>query len=432
MSRRRSQLSFANDVVWSLMFDGAAIIANLVTFILLGRNLGDDGYGAYLGLFGITGPLSGLAWAGVGLAALQQLLRDERDPLEVTRRMLGQGLLTAVLVLPLAFIIGLLTVRSLAFVDIVFIVVSELLAVNVLMISAFILQGVEGIPSASRLRMMVVGTRLFTVLALFSLDALSVRAIGIMNTALFALLTLWVIMVRLPKAGIETWPGRPSRDDSKLALTFAIPMIGSNIQLDGDKTVLNAYGMEATAGVYGAAFRVVNMAFTPIRALQAAAHNRLLPKATATTGLQMKRTRTFALINLAAILPICVVLWFGVSLFEPLLGEDFETSASIARWLLLFLPLKAVSSVPTTGLLGLGKAVTRAKINLFAGAVSLVLYIVLIPPFSWGGAVAGTIIGELLILGLGWNRLVFWQRRADEEAEQDVDETLDEFAPTDK
>ena len=421
MKNRKDGLSFANDVVWALMFDGLAIVAQLVTFLLLGRTLAAAGYGAYIGLFGITGPLSGLAWAGVGLAALQQIVRDEKDPVEVAKRMLGQGLGTGLAVLPIAIAIAALTVRSLTFTESLFIIISELLAVNVLMISSFVLQGVQGVPAASRLRMMVVGTRLFTVLFLFSIDALTIQALGVMNTAIFALLTLWVLMVRLPKAGIRMWPGKPSREDTTLAMTFAFPMLGTNIQLDGDKTVLNAYGMEAVAGVYGAAFRVINMAFTPIRALQAAAHNRLLANATDSTGLQVQRAKTFALINLAAIIPICVILWFGVDLFEPLLGEDFESSARIARWLLLFLPLKALSSVPTTGLLGLGKTLTRAKIIIFSGVVSLVLYIVLIPPFSWGGAVAGTIIGEFLLLVLGTQRLLAWQRRADEELMEEAE-----------
>ncbi len=415
MSRRSRTLSFANDVAWSLAFDGTAMIANIITFILLGKNLGDDGYGAYVGLFGITGPLSGLAWAGVGLAALQRILRDEHDPVEVARRMLGQGLATAVAVLPIALGLAALTIRSLSFTDILFIVLAELLAVNVVMISAFVLQGTEGIPAASRLRMMVVGLRLFGVLALFSMDSLTIGWLGITNTALLSMLTFWVIVVRLPRAGISTRPGKPTRDDTSMALSFSIPMIGSNIQLDGDKTILNAYGMAAEAGVYGAAFRVVNMAFTPIRALQSAAHNRLLPKGDDVEGLQLRRTRTFALINLAAVLPICGVLWFGVGLFEPLMGEDFEESAPIARWLLLFLPLKAMSTVPTTGLLGLGRTTTRAKVNLTAAALSVVLYIILIPQFGWAGAVAGTIVGEFVLLLLGVQRLIVWQRRTDEE-----------------
>ena len=428
MKKASEKLSFANDVVWSLMFDGGAIVANLVTFILLGRNLGDAGYGAYLGLFGIIAPLSGLAWAGVGLAALQQILRDEKDPVEVARRMLGQGLGTAILVLPIALVLGSLAIRSLSFAEMFFIMAAELLAVNVVMISANVLQGTLGIPAASRLRMLAVVVRLSTVLSLFAIDSLSIQSIGILNTALFALLSIWVLKVRLPKAGIPTWPGKPSRQDTRLAMEFAIPMLGANIQLDGDKTVLNAYDMEATAGVYGAAFRVVSLAFTPIRALQAAAHNRLLAKAEESKGLQVKRSRTFAMINLTATIPICLILWFGVELFEPLLGADFEESARIARWLLIFLPLKAVSSVPTAGLLGLGRTTTRAKLNLFTGAVALILYVVLIPSLSWVGAVIGTIAAEFLLLVLGIHRLVHWQRVADEA--QQVDQKSDEPLPS--
>jgi O-antigen/teichoic acid export membrane protein len=421
MSVKKGRLSFANDVAWSLLFDGSAMVANIITFILLGRNLGDEGYGAYVGLFGITGPLSGLAWAGVGLAALQRILRDEHDPAVVTRRMLGQGLLTGVAALPVALIIGSLAIRSLDFAEIFFIVVSELLAVNVIMVSAFVLQGVAGIPTASRLRMTVIAVRLITVLGLFFSDQLSILGIGISNTILLSLVTLWVITKRLPNAGIDVRPGRPMREDAKIALSFSIPMVGSNLQLDGDKTILNAYGMSAEAGVYGAAFRVVNMAFTPIRALQAAAHNRLLPQEEGSEGLHVRRTRRFAALNFVSVLPICVVLYFAVGLFEPLLGDDFEESARIARWLLPFLPLKAMSSVPSTGLLGLGRTGTRAKINLGAAAVSLVLYIILIPQWGWAGAVVGTIIGELSLLILGSWRLVHWQRHADEEARNTIE-----------
>ena len=96
-------------------------------------------------------------------------------------------------------------------------------------------------------------------------------------------------------------------------------MIGSNLQLDGDKTVLNAYGMEEVAGVYGAAFRVINMAFTPIRALQSAMHNRLLPHDADDHGLHVRRAKSFAMLNLATILPIGIILYFAVDLFEPLI-----------------------------------------------------------------------------------------------------------------
>ena len=94
-AKRKDRLSFANDLFWSLCFDGFSVIANVVAFWLLSKNLAPAGYGAYIGLFGIVGPLGGLAWAGVGLAALQRIVRDEHDPVKVARAMLGQGMALA-------------------------------------------------------------------------------------------------------------------------------------------------------------------------------------------------------------------------------------------------------------------------------------------------------------------------------------------------
>jgi O-antigen/teichoic acid export membrane protein len=405
--------SFAADVGWSMAHDGTTVVANLVAFLLLGRNLGDAGYGAYVGVFGIIGPLAGLAWAGVGLAALQRIVRAEHDHEQVARRMLGQGLLTGIGGTVVAIGIGALFIRTLPLLDIAALVVAELLALNVVLISAFILQGVQGVPAASRLRMVVVGIRLLIVVGLHQLDLLTVRNIGLSGVVLFTLLTIWVLTVRLPRVGISVRPGRPTSEDSRLAFSFSIPMVGSNVQLDGDKTVLNAYGMADVAGVYGAAFRVINMAMTPIRALQAAAFNRLLPHDETAIGQHTRRARRFALLNLVAVLPVCVVLFFAVDVLKPLLGDDFEESARMARWLLLFLPLKAVSDAPLGGLLGLGRPTTRAWCVLAAAGVSLALYVVLIPIWSWAGAVVGTVVGEFVLLLVGTHRLVTWQRHHD-------------------
>lgn len=413
-AKRKDRLSFANDVVWSLGFDGLTVVANIVAFLLIGRNLGDDGYGAYIGLFGIIGPLGGLAWAGVGLAALQRIVRDKEDPIAVTRSMLGQGFFLATAGSILAIIVALLTVRTLNLLEIGSIVFAELMAVTIVMISSFVLQGVRGVPAASRLRIAVVLIRLGVVVGLFLTGTLTVAAIGISTSVLFSLLSVFVLVRSLPAAGLNVLPGRFTKADRNIALSFSIPMIGSNLQLDGDKTVLNAYGMEDVAGVYGAAFRVINMAFTPIRALQAAMHNRLLPHDADDHGLHVRRAKSFAMLNMATILPIGIILFFAVDLFEPLIGSDFAESATIARWLLVFMPIKALSSVPLGGLLGLGRTTTRAWVMGISAVVSLAFYIALIPLWSWVGAVVGTVIGELVLLILGTERLLTWQRRSDE------------------
>lgn len=414
--RRKDRFSFANDVVWALGNDGSVVVANIVAFWLLSKNLASAGYGAYIGLFGIIGPIGGLAWAGVALASLQRIVRDGADPVRTTRAMLGQGLALASAGSVLATAVALATVRSLSVLDIVSIVFAELVALTVVMISSSVLQGVRGVPTASRLRITVTMLRLAAVVGLFLAGRLTIAALGITTSILFSLLTIWVLTRWLPAAGIRVLPGRFAKEDSSMALSFSIPMIGSNIQLNGDKTVLNAYGMEEVAGVYGAAFRVINMAFTPIRALQSAMHNRLLAHDSSDYGLHVRRAKSYAKMNLATVIPIGVVLFFAVELFEPVIGADFAESSRMARWLLIFLPIKALSSVPLTGLLGLGRPNTRAWVMGIAAALSLLLYVLLIPIWSWVGAIVGTVVGELVLLILGTQRLIVWQRRSDDEA----------------
>ncbi len=412
-AKRKDRLSFANDLFWSLCFDGFSVIANVVAFWLLSKNLAPAGYGAYIGLFGIVGPLGGLAWAGVGLAALQRIVRDEHDPVKVARAMLGQGMALALGGTLVAITIARFAVRTLSLFEISSIVFAELMALTIVMISSFILQGVKGVPAASRLRLVVLVIRVVVVVTLFFTDRLTIAALGVSTSILFSLLSVWVLMRSLPAVGLPVLPGGFGKDDSKIALSFSVPLVGSSLQLDGDKTVLNAYGMEDVAGIYGAAFRVINMAYTPIRALQSAMHNRMLPHDASDHGLHVRRAKRFAWMNIITIVPIGVILFFAVDLFEPIIGEDFAESAPIARWLLIFLPIKAVSSVPLAGLLGLGRTTTRAWVMGIAATISLGLYIVLIPSLSWVGAVIGTVVGETVLLILGVERLVTWQRRSD-------------------
>lgn len=414
-SRRRDRLSFANDVMWSLGFDGLSVVANIVAFWLLSKNLAPAGYGAYIGLFGIVGPLGGLAWAGVGLAALQRIVRDKEDPDRIARAMLGQGMLLALGGSVIAIIVARLTVRTLSFLEISSIVFAELMALTIVLISAFVIQGVKGVPAASRLRIAVVLIRVGVVVSLFFTGRLTIAALGVSTSILFSLLSIWVLAKSLPSVGLNVLPGRFTSDDSKTALSFSIPMIGSNLQLNGDKTVLNAYGMEDIAGIYGAAFRVINMAYTPIRALQGAMITRLLPHDASDHGLHVRRAKKFAALNLVTILPIGVILFFAVDLFEPLIGEDFAESSRMARWLLLFLPLKALSGVPLSALQGLGRTTTRAWIMGIAAAISLGLYVVLIPFWSWVGALVGTVVGEAVLLAMGIERMYTWQKRSDAE-----------------
>lgn len=65
----------------------------------------------------------------------------------------------------------------------------------------------------------------------------------------------------------------------------------------------------------------------------------------------------------------------------------------------------------------------RAAISLASGALSLGLYIALIPRLSWKGAVIGTIVGEVFLAAVGWTALIRAQRRFDSGVDAGPDES---------
>ena len=85
----------------------------------------------------------------------------------------------------------------------------------------------------------------------------------------------------------------------------------------------------------------------------------------------------------------------------------------MVRWLSPLVVLRGLTIFPLNGLMGLGKTGLRTLLLLLSAAVSMVMYIALIPLWSWKGAVAGTIIGEAGLAIAAWWLLLVYQRRDD-------------------
>jgi len=404
--------SLMSDSAWGLGHDGLQLVVTFASFIVLGRKLGKDQYGAYLGMFGVVGPISGLTW-GTYLAVLQRAIRERDDQRTVASSAITYALLMGSAAALLATIIGLLVIPTLDVASIVFISVSELVFFSAAYVSAALVQVAHGYAAASRVRIAIAPAKLLVLGVLLMFDAVSVRNVAFGSMVIFATIVVVLVLSVLPRFGIAPRPRVPSRELVTTSLTFALPMSAASVQSDGDKAVLNYYGMEGAAGLYGAAARIVSVGMMPLRALDSAAFQRFLPHDPSIKGQHLRRTLKYCRLSLSLCAVIGLSLYFAAPHLGFLLGRDFEGSETMIRWLTLYLPALAVSGAPLNGLLGLGKVRTRAAISLASGIVSLGLYVALIPHLSWKGAVIGTIVGEVFLATVGWSALVRAQRRFD-------------------
>ncbi len=408
----------ASDVMWSGASDLLIMMAQLSSFILLGRNLPLDRYGGYVGLYGIIGPIGALSWAGLQLLVMQQILREERDRAAVSRAtltlLLGQGLLALVATLAIAQV----TIGQLSVLAILLFGVVDLLFAPLVMTTAAFRQALVSFPSGAKLRIALVGLRASVLAALWVAGQLTLVNLSAAWTVVLGGFAAYCLLKEWPALGLTPRLARPGRPELITNVELSFPMASSNLQKDGDKAVLNYFGYSADAGIYGAAFRIVWMAQMPIQTLNNALFHRFLSHDDRVKGLHVQRATRFTVVSLAVSVAVGAALWVVAPLLPLVMGDKFDESVEIVRLLVWFLPLTAVSRAPLNGLLGLKANTERAAILIGSAAFALVLYVSLIPDRSWEGAIIGTLLAEAMLGLSGWWVLLRKQRIEDERAEQ--------------
>lgn len=404
----------ASDVAWSGLSDGLSLAVNLVSFILLGRTLPLETYGGYLGTYGVIGPIGAFSWSGLTLLVLQRVIREGDDLAQVASRSFTLTFVQGVAAATLSCAIASVVISQIPLTTIMLIAVAELVLFPITQTSAALLQSVNGFAAAARVRIAVPILRMVALLIPYSLGALTIQNLAFAWVIGFAFAAVASVAFVLPAIGLKLSFSVPSRTYLRSNLELSLPLTGSTLQTNGDKAVMNYFGLESDTGLYGAAYRIILLSQMPLRTMNQALFQRFLTNDDATVGLHLRRAKRFAVASLALSAPITVVLYFAAPFLQVLVGDKFSESVSIVRWLLPVVPLLAVSRAPLNGLLGLGKTTARAATILSSSALSMILYISLIPSLSWRGAIIGTIVSELYIIAVGWGLLVKHQRLADE------------------
>lgn len=404
----------AVDSMWTLANELVLLITITASFAMLGRELGPERYGQYVGLFAIVVPLAAAGYAAV-LAVMQYSFRENVEPSRALAIFLSVAGVVGLASIAIAVPIAVLVLPDLSLAAILAVAIVELFIVPATRVMAAAVRAVRGVPAAIRLELSATVVRFGVLFSLFLVDDLTIRSLAIGWLLALSILVTVIVLVWMPRAGVRVSLRRPTPRDFGVAGALGAPIFAANFQANGDKVVLNGAGLERDAGLYGAAFRVVTLALTPLSALDLAVFHRFLPAGDdSTPGLHVRRSLRYTAVSMVVILPTAVAVFFLAPLFEIVVGSEFGSSVEMIRWLLLWLPIKAISGPPLNGLLGLGRLGLRLAVVTGTALLSATLYIVLIPDHGWVGALIGTIIAEAVLAAAGWQALFSAQRRHDE------------------
>jgi O-antigen/teichoic acid export membrane protein len=366
---------------------GLRLVIQAAYFVLIARSLGPDGYGAFVtvvAMAALLGPFSGLGSPNL-------FIKNVRLGKREASTCWGNGILIIALSGTLLSILGtglswVLGLKTPLFV-VMIVSISDLILVKVTELAAFGFTALDRMTQTSIQNVVVSLLRLSGIATLI----LVAHPVTLNRWVLVYLLTTLLGTAYAVAKGWQLW-GRPAtdlqalREDVTEGVFFSIAGSAATVYNDIDKIMLSKLADLAATGVYGAAYRVIDVTMTPVRSLAAAAYPRFFHKGEG----GMAATYHYALSLIAKTSLYGLLASAGLWLLAPalpyVLGFGYETVVPAVRWLALIPLLRCVHSFLADALSGAGLQRARTGIQASVAVINVVANLVILPRYSWRGA----------------------------------------------
>jgi O-antigen/teichoic acid export membrane protein len=182
---------------------------------------------------------------------------------------------------------------------------------------------------------------------------------------------------------------------------FSVSMSAMTIYNDIDKTMVARLATLEAAGVYGAAYRLIDVAFIPVRALLSATLPGFFRVGKEGLGATIRHSRRLLVRVIPYSLFAFVALLVGAPLVPHILGHLYTDITEALRWLALLPVLKTIHYFTADALTGAGHQGTRTLIQIGVAVFNVLINLWLIPVYGWRGAAWSSIASDgLLALSL--------------------------------
>ena len=376
----------------------AMLALQTLQFVLLARRLGVTGFGqvaAANALIAIAIPLAGLGYGNL------LLLRVSRDRSlagaewgNALVAVIAMGGILAAVAAAIAWSVfsgtGVITL-------VVTMAVSELIFVRSVALLGQLYQAMDRVEVTSALNIATASCRVIAVLGMMAAgfhEPIYWAITSCALTFLLALLANGVAMRAIGRAAVSftrLWADR--RD----ALHFALGTGAKAFYTDFDKVVLARTALSAELGAYTAAYRLVTMAFLPVRSLLDASAGQFYRHG----GDGISRSNAFAHRVLKVALPCglagAVLILLAAEVAPLILGPSFKSSTPMLRVLALLPIIQSIHYVYSDALTAAGFQELRTRLQWLVAAVYAVLAFTLVPEFGWRGAVSVCLVSEFLL-----------------------------------
>jgi O-antigen/teichoic acid export membrane protein len=398
---RRSIL--ARDSGWMFLGFGLRVFVQAGYFILIARALGPHQYGGFVGATALIAILAPFVSIGGGNLLIKNVARD--------RGLFSEYWGNAIVMLTLSGIVLLLVVLALArfvlpstvsWVLVLLVSISDLLVVRVTDIVGQAFLAMSETQYTAKILLLPYVFRLIgaaiVLLVFHRATALCWGWFYLGSTVISCTIAVSLANKILGPPKLGLWR---IRGELAEGLYFGASLSAQTIYNDIDKTMLARLSTLDATGIYGAAYRIIDVAFTPVRSVMYAAYSNFFRHGRGGMAASYAYAKRLLPKMMAYSATVFLVLLFTAPLIPVILGSEYSRSVEALRWLALLPFFKAMHYFLADSLTGAGYQGTRTAMQLLVALLNVGLNFWLIPAYSWRGAAWASLASDgVLVLAM--------------------------------
>jgi O-antigen/teichoic acid export membrane protein len=392
--------ALARNTFWMFLGQGLRLMAQGASFVLIARSLGANGYGAFVGAASLVAIVAPFSTMGFGNLLIKNVSRDHTLFPEYWGNSLlmtaGSGTILLGLVAALA---RFLLPASIPVEVVLLVAFSDLLAARFTDVAALAFQGLEQMKWTAKINVLLSLVRLAAAGLAVGLwrhptaSQWSVFYCG--SSAIAAAASVAIVSTRLG------WPRiawRRILPELAEGFHFSAGTSAQTIYNDIDKAMLSRFSDLGATGIYAASYRLIDVAFVPVRSLLFAASPGCFRAGGAGVNSSVAYMRRLLPKGVAYSVLIFVTLVLGAPLVPKILGAEYARTVDATRWLAILPALRTIQLCFADALSGAGYQGLRMTIQAVVAGFNVLINLWLIPAYSWRGAVYSSLASDFLLL----------------------------------
>src|SRR5579864_6077050 len=396
--------SLARNTAWMVVGQGLRLVIQALYFIEIARSLGVRNYGAFIGVVALVGIVYPFGSLGGGNLLIKNVARDKSlFPVYWARALTITVCFGVVLLAVVLFVSRLVLPSEIPLQLVVFVATADIFGLNVITESTQAFQAFERLGWTAAINVMMSGGRLLGALLLIALhphpSALQWSYLYFGSTAVVAFTSALLVCKKL---GLPKFRWQWSPAEMLEGFYFSAGQTAQTVYNDIDKTMLTRLGTLEATGIYGAAYRIIDVSFVPVSALLWSAYPSFFRAGASGVSSSLKYAKPLLVRALAYSGLVCLALLLSASLVPHILGAEYTATAAALRWLAVLPMFKAVHYFLSDTLTGAGYQNVRTSLQAGVAVFNILVNLWIIPAYSWRGAAWSSIASDaLLMCGVG-------------------------------